>query len=323
MTDFVLHTGLPKTGTTTLQNALFPNHPQIHYIGKSQHFTGPRGVQSREAYRALQPVLWQKGNVADPALIRRSFGLDADGSASDRELVLGSWEGLGMIPDPQDFATILTQLQRIFGRSRLLITLRNPLTWAPSEYLQQLRSQYLYRNRPHLGFHVFVDFDEWMRRMRAKDATNRVFFTYGPNIRAASEAIGKENVGVFLFEDFTADPIRFGKSLCRFMGIDGNGVADGLANEHRNPRMTQAQMSLLQHTEASLLRRLAWRCSPGTLRTRKLIAADGSALTPGEPARIVLSEAQRESISAQTGEANRWIAEEFGLDLERHGYPLR
>jgi len=52
---FLLHIGLPKTGTTTLQHSLFTSHPEICFFGKYLGRKIPQECQSQEIYKFLNP----------------------------------------------------------------------------------------------------------------------------------------------------------------------------------------------------------------------------------------------------------------------------
>ncbi|MFM8173338.1 MAG: hypothetical protein ACKN81_07315, partial [Pirellulaceae bacterium] len=49
----VLHIGLPKTGTTTLQTLLFEHHSGIGYLGKNRGFPGEKNCRSQQIYELL------------------------------------------------------------------------------------------------------------------------------------------------------------------------------------------------------------------------------------------------------------------------------
>ena len=59
--ELILHVGLPKTGTTTIQKALFACHPQVHYLGKIVK----RSNKTRQlcldetTYQILENILWK------------------------------------------------------------------------------------------------------------------------------------------------------------------------------------------------------------------------------------------------------------------------
>jgi len=62
---FLLHIGLPKTGTTTLQRSLFTSHPAICYFGKYPKNKIPNGCQSQEIYKFLNPLIWDLSRSLD------------------------------------------------------------------------------------------------------------------------------------------------------------------------------------------------------------------------------------------------------------------
>lgn len=319
--DFILHIGLPKTATTTLQNSLFLNHPEIFYLGKSKSFGSKSQCATDEIDDALDPILWHLKRDLDVASIReRIFGSPVF-NGTKHHVVLTSWEGLASEGVTGRFAERLRRARQVFEHCRMLVTLRHPVHWAASEYLQHLVGHYTSRNRPHMGRHAFVEFDEWYRRLAERRASPHPFL-FCQNIRVATEMLGADNVGIFQFEDFVADPVAFGEAMCRFMRIDCKPVAGLLASQHLNPRITESQLALMRRTQHSPLRRLGWMLSSEGQRVRRLERARADSSGNERPARIALSTQQIERINRDTSGFFRWVAEDFGLDLQRHGYPM-
>ena len=63
----ILHVGLEKTGTTTIQKSFFATHPEIYYIGKYVRKKIPKGCLSQEIYNFMNPLIW---NISRPLDVR-------------------------------------------------------------------------------------------------------------------------------------------------------------------------------------------------------------------------------------------------------------
>ena len=57
-----------------------------------------------------------------------------------------------------------------------------------------------------MGNLPYIDIDEWLKRKTSKNLTLEEAFPYNWNIQAAVNLLGKENVGVFVFEELINDP---------------------------------------------------------------------------------------------------------------------
>ncbi|TGD73504.1 hypothetical protein E4634_10765 [Mangrovimicrobium sediminis] len=321
MKRLVLHTGMPKTATSTLQEAVFRQHPDVFYLGKSTKNGVTKGTRSQEIYDVLKPVLWSpKGNTDYAALAARFKELAID-PAGEEQVVIASWEGLGGIRERR-FRSLLERVQQIYPEYRLLKCLRNPVNWVTSQYLQNVQGQFLKKNRDAY-FHgrPWVPFETWLKRRYTKHGDMSLWLSAADNIKVAVDVLGRENVGVFLFEDMIADADAYYRGISEFIGIDGEKTLELVAGAHANPRLTQAEYDHIREVDSSLVARTRWRFSPDAERRRQMRKI--SRAQPDSPGvKIALTDEVRQRVIDSTCEGNRWLRDELGLDVERHGYPL-
>ncbi len=313
----LLHIGLHKTGNDTIQKTLFSGHPEIYYIGKYVRNKIPRGCLSQEIYNFLNPLIWNISQPLDFDRHRRVLREQILPGVEPGKFLVGSWEGLGKSP-MNEYVEIIKRLQSIFGFCRIMMTIRNPLTQAPSYYLQNIRGNFLYRNRPWMGNLPYIDIDEWLKRTISKNLTLEEVFSYSQKIQVAGNLLGKENVGVFLFEELINDPGRHYSAICDFIGID---VAQGLEltrQRHMNKRITQGQVEYLQQLNNSTLYKLILKFK-GPKSRKRFLDANAS---DGIPANVSLSTQWKQRISDATLIGNRWIDENYNLSLQKYDYPL-
>lgn len=319
MTDFVLHVGLPKTATTTLQRTFFPHHSQVYFVGKNTRYPGRNGCRSAEMHRALAPAIWDTSRPFDETAIRDGLGPATLAEMAGHKVVLGSWEALGTMADTAHFSEMLRRLARLFGRCRVMVTVRNPYTWVPSLYLQQLQGNFVKRDRRLMQKRPFHGVEDWFHGMDREDG-NRLF-AFGRNLGEAVDLFGKANVGVFVYEELAVDPRGYFGRMCEFLGVDLDECLELTSTRHFNPRISQAQLDMMRRVDASWPRRLAWLVGSRRYRSRLLKGAAAS-VRDDRPAVVALPERLRQEIAGQAGATYRWFAEEFGLALDRHGYPL-
>ncbi|MFN5466751.1 MAG: sulfotransferase family protein [Pirellulaceae bacterium] len=311
----VLHIGMPKTGTTTLQSLLFSCHSGIDYLGKARAYPGQMNCRSQEIYHLLQPLLWNVGEPWDPTALRRRW--EAVLQARDPSKVLvGSWEGLGNSL-LADYWEALRRVKATFGRCRLLICLRNPITLVPSMYLQALRGRHSASHRNVLGNHWFLDIEQWIARWRDTGGLDRLL-SYAERIRGSTELLGAENVLVLLYEDLCQDQDQFVRAICQFLEVDEAEGLEHVQQGHLHTRISQDQIEFLRRVERSFVWR--WWLNRKSPKSQRQVLDDHAG--DGAPARMELPPQCVGVVADATREGNRWLKEHYRLDLEKYQYPL-
>ena len=320
MTGIVLHIGLSKTATTTLQRAVFQNHSQIYYLGKIAGSRHGRQCASADTYDFLAPLLWRTDQPCDIAAARNFYAETLGPRAGANQVILGSWEGLGQ----QGIASFETSIQRLVavcGVCKILISLRNPVTRLPSMYLQHLRG-----NQKQLA-RKFVTFDEWLDSQEQQLGSLRDVFAYREYVEMAVRLLGAANVGVFLFEAFQSDPEQYLGDVSDFLGIDARETIDLAEGQHLHTRLFESQVSRMRAIHSSPAGRLAWRLSSVERRKRTIGFSDTdgvieSTVAGDSPASVKLSAETMQRISDASREGNNWLANELHLELKKYGYAL-
>jgi len=318
---FALHVGMSKTATTTMQEGLFSHHPDIAYIGKSLKSKAPKKCKNVEVYDAFKPALWSHDdgfNARHASQVGRSLLASDD---PPRKIVLGSWEEFGSHPDRDRLHKTLSRLSESFTPCKALFVIRNPVKWAPSEYMQKLRWHYYRACERPIGYRTFIDFDSWWKNVD-RYAKGSGLFSYGPNLQAAVEVLGVKNVGVLLYEELVADINSFSSSLASFLCISNQGVRELLETNHRNARMTESQFKLLEDINKSSIHKFVWRMSSVRLRRKRFKMVINQSNGDVSPAKFSLDADQVARVAERTKDMNVWIRDTFGLPLSKYGYPL-
>ncbi|MCJ8329119.1 MAG: sulfotransferase domain-containing protein [Lentisphaeria bacterium] len=312
-TPLLLHVGLEKTGSSTLQETLLYKHPQVHYLGKIKgNDSKQKSCLDEITYRILDPILW---NLDEPMNTEATLALFHDKllpSVSEDQILVGSWEGLGSQAIKAQIE-MLNRTQAIFGGCRIMITLRNPLSRLPSLYLQNLYGNFMKQKKGIFDSHDYVDIETWF----SKRMSNEKLFTYVDFIQSSIEQLGRENVGIFLFEELKEDPNAYYKSICEFMGIDSEIGVSLTQNKHVNPRMSEEQLTYMHSIQSSFFKR-----SLNSFRSVKSRKNALRAKKSGPPAKVILTDHIIQKVSDASREGHRWLVENLNLPLERYGYPL-
>jgi len=296
-----------------MQHLLFSHHPELFYLGKNKTWNNPKYCRTPDVYRFLAPLLWPN---AKPLQANAPTLREITSHMSPSQVLLGSWEGLSSTPLDQHDRTIQALAKR-FEQFKLMICLRNPLELAPSLYLQSLRGRQSQKNQLLLRKRWYCEIDDWLHRWRSEGGGEAIL-AYGDRIRNTTNLIGRENVGVFLYEDLCLNSGDFVRSVCRFIGIDENLGVSLAGSGHLHKRLTQGQVNFMKRTDESAWKRwwLGWL--PPSSQRNLLEAQDPHGL----PAKAQLPAEWKAIISKETREGNRWLVDNLHLPLEEHQYPL-
>jgi hypothetical protein len=206
----------------------------------------------------------------------------------------------------------------VFGSCRIIVTLRNPLTQVPSEYLQNIHGKFVKQRRKWMGSSSALDIDEWFELRSRKGSGRREVLNYCQNIQASVALLGKENVGVFLFEDLVSDPEAYYRAISGFIGIDAEETCALSQHKHFHKRISQGQLDLIRRIDTLSGSSALLRCLPQRLR-RLLLEKAGN---KSSSAKADLTPDLRERIALETRDGHRWLIENFALPLEKYDYPL-
>ena len=315
-----IHIGFSKTGTTTLQRAVFQNHPQIYYLGKIYKSQYPRQCISADTFDFLLPLLWETDKPLDPEGQRHFFEKKLLPEVGENRIILGSWEGLGQ-QGTQSFLESMNRLKLVCGQCKLLVTVRNPITRLPSLYLQHLRG-----NQKQLA-DKFVTFEEWLQNQKIKLGGLKQIFDYRSYIELAMTTLGQENVGVFLYEEFDSDPKKYLSNLSHFLNIDSKTVIKLAEGERHHTRLFASQVRRMETINRSFIGRLLWRFSSTSKKKQSIGFSDREGIIESKvaqdtPASIDLSPELLKEIGTAAQADNRWLVKNVGLDLAKYSYPL-
>ena len=312
--NWSVHLGLPKTASTLLQRHLFGCHPEVEYLGKMEaKWVSPevenfvRCITTTEGLDDSLALRMREGYI-QPA-VRRGL------------LPVLSNEGLtvGLMELHEKRAEFLKQ---VWSPCKVLFFIRQPVRLVESMYFHRLR-QYA-RNgmsspmRDILGGRLYFEAPEWLEaNQQIEDAVFNLL-DYARTIQVYCRTLGRENVGVFLFEELTRDLEATVQRVCDYLEVSPTEGLDLSRDRPVNPRWTEQQVLRLKEIGSSRWRSVVFRAL-GTRRRDRMLAVQGS----GSPARLDWSgSGWIERIEKRTARGNRWLAETFELPLASYKYPL-
>ncbi|MEO1018964.1 MAG: hypothetical protein AAFY56_14915 [Pseudomonadota bacterium] len=287
-----IHPGMVRTGTSTLQKRVLARHPEIAFFGL------PAPAPDIEA--AVRAISNDDSTRYDQAAVRSVLRrLDTEPSAKIGVL---SHENLALF-EARDKGQAAARLKALFPEARVFFTIRRQEDLVVSWYLNKLRNL--------IKRSAYVPFEEWFWvGAREPHATILDDLAYGPVIDRYAELFGRQNIGIFLFEDLKEDARRYSDALASFLSVDAETFAALMADARDNASMTQSYMDFWRWFGRLVPRRM----------TRELARKWPN--KPGPKARISLADDIAADIRARCAEDNRRLEARYGLSLTRHGYSV-
>lgn len=320
----VIHIGMPKTATTTLQRRLFSAHSEVFYLGRLD------GAYFRRKYRqfdycrdaSVQALMLQiaYGDVYNPDFTecRKLFGQIVEPALEKNLLPVWSWESYS--------TDILAKrrvrarnLRQVFGEARIIMTLRNPISLLESAYFQQLKRDNVGARGKRGRSPYYRLIDDWLHDNF--DGEILPHLQYAETIQVYVDQFGIKNVHVFLFEDLIADHDRFFRQICDVMGVSAEEGIRLVRGKIDNSRWTTWQIEALEHIVGSRMKSLSFRFASKQTRLKLLgLVKGGKPFMVGGKARAQISPEWQKQIFRTIRQGNLWLQESYGLQLEKYGY---
>lgn len=238
MTEFIVHVGLPKSGSTTLQRNFFHSHPELEPFSHLSPLTWnsdlasiltevASGRQRHLARARLTTYASSRDLKTAPdtmgALIKRM----AETAADSGKKPIYSAEGLTSartIP----WMRKLKHLQAAFDSPpRVIIVIRRPLDFLLSAFNHKIVH----------GTAKVSDFESWFWQLFPAGLTDRSdlqTILYTDMWQQYVTAFGTENVKVIPIEKLTAAPVEFYQELCDFMRVSPTHAREAANRRPRN-----------------------------------------------------------------------------------------
>lgn len=211
----LIHIGVPKSGTTSLQFGAFPTHPEIRYIGKP-FYDAQIGYEASLATAQLCDSLWKQDDLEfDLTLARQRFEFGVLPRLG-KKLVVLSEEGLSQASAADRHLTAQRLSTLCQGMPCLiLITIR--------EQKSALFSGHNWIYARHLTSLKFNDWIEWCTTYSSYYGCHNDYplrqYRYARLYEHYAHLFGPESVLVLPTELLSADPITFYAKLEDFAGL--------------------------------------------------------------------------------------------------------
>lgn len=315
MSTFYVHVGFPKTATSTLQMHLFNHHPEIDYLGK---FIPGFGYRTAEIGDAVNQLVFADETMYRGTGVLRGL-LEPVMQHSKQAAVLLSSESM-VHPAATDRGIVARRIYEIFPQCRILITIREQIDCVKSFYGRHGRyGQYLFLEKTETELlKVPLPFEDWLKyNFRTLDKNFVGTIRYWEAISYYAQLFGKENVGVFLYEELIQNQSEFLRKLCEFLQVEDVALAGTLIQgQHENKNFSRGEV-LFGNLAAKFPPRSGMVYPPGlddmVPRWLQKFSRKQS---------LQFSAEATEQLRTLYGEGNIKLRESFDLPLDQFGYAL-
>ncbi len=231
--NIIIHIGLAKTATTTLQRGLFSqlhNKGLINYIGKTSNWKNElNNLKENEiAYQSIMDyVVFNKIPLVKAEDIVKENILNVFSEEMLSTTLF--WQIKKSIPsDPCSYPEKIAEYFRNYkDRVTILLTLRNPVSQIYSAYTQSYR--YFINDYNVNTIHNFIGF-----LLNKKHLFNN--FYYDHLLESWSKVFKQENIKILFFEDFINDKDYYYQQLSDLISIPKDMVEHFVADAHFNQK---------------------------------------------------------------------------------------
>lgn len=306
----VLHIGVSKTGTTTLQHALFRSHPRIAYYG--QPFANLLRAEAAPAAALRGYVLAVDDGEDRPAPLFAPANIRSDiaglARVPDDPAVFVLSDEMLTLPLRDDHAAIADRLYALSPDARILLTLRRQPDALAS----------LFAMIGYAGGDAVSGFDAWLDASLG-GADSRWGESYRYDRIAAIYAARFGAVQAMFFEDMQADADAYLAGIAEWIGVPPQLAAVAARDENRRRTAADRWFADLRRRLPGLhgaLRALPFGAADRLRAVRAAIGRQSRAI------RFTPSAAALARIAAFYAPGNRAAADAYGWDLAGRGYPM-
>ncbi len=296
-----IHPGFGKSGTTTLQDSVFPKFSDINLVGRPYYLKDENRKENFELCSNLKKNspffdldLTQK--LALKLISKKKINI-----LSDETLCSASLKN----------EAVIQRLSKFYPDAKIFFTIRNQYDAAISYYIMHGRT--LNKSpKPFLG--SFVSFNNWFDYAFAEYQDNFLGeLDYYSVISLYEKYFKQKNIKIFLFEDFINNNQTYLKNILSFCGVKFKEIK--ITKE--NPRISNRALIYFKLRSKFPLVNLTNLIPFG----QKIKNVFYKSLYKKEPAKVLLNKSQKDSLTDIYSKNNIKLNKAYNLKLDSYKYP--
>jgi hypothetical protein len=305
----LFHVGYPWAGNTALQTRIFPELPDIDYLGRyeiiqqhniisnlaelSKHVAYQEDSNIVKFYQAISTADSMNYNLANTRKL-----LKAAVKNCTQPRVIFSWEGITKLGSGSPDLTAKAQrLRELFISVKIIIIIREQKQISEACFKEYLARQEAQPDMPTLSI------DAWFEEQMNPGQYNFTDTLYFDQIaKLYSSIFGHSNVMVLPYEMMLEDPLEFSNSLAGFAGLDGNELHGLIKKAIDDGAFWDPEEKWADNRSGSIINKLA-----------KLFSGDDDQL---------FSQKATQYFGNKYAKSNANICRDWDLELAKFGYAL-
>lgn len=322
-----IHVGYPKTGTTSLQQHVFPIINELQYLGKHDN---EEGLFDFEA-ELVNDLIFKKNMEIDFVKLRQSLLKDKKGiplliseeSFLSNSLRVSRFKNSDVLPEPKEIAKNINSLftPEDFDVN-ILFTIRRQDEMITSLYAQS----YLHYYSKDKKVNTFKKFLGVFLNEKSEYPTFQSTLNYLETISFFQDVFGSNSVSVLVFEEMSSNPKVFYTKLFEFLNLNIVDYHSLITNKNENKRtsgkgykqtksltlfdfLVSAKHRFLPSLKVGLLRRYKEKLKLVTLKSNKNMSKT-----------IYLTDEEKKQILIEYSLANKELDNMYDLNLAKYGY---
>ena len=301
-----VHIGMPKTGTTSLQELYFNRHPDLAYLGQTNIWDKP---DAKNMLKGL--ILGDNSDVSkeeihkirDDALARKSALVISDEALTMGEFMLRS----GRWPIVSNHYTAAKQIKQLLGDVHILIVIRNQADWLYSWHRQGLKT----------AKYSETEYNCWLKYDLGESA-ERLFnlLNYDELYDAYVSVFGKELVHLKIYEQYMDNLEQIAIEFISCLGLNPADYPGLMGNEKRNitsDKFNGVPKYLQKFIRLSPIRTIV-KMIPDGMRGRIRKAVEVQRQYGN------MSDSQRNAILKRYEQGNRVLFDRLGIEIDSSAY---
>lgn len=314
----IIHIGMPKAASTSLQLNFFTKLPLINYSG-----IGAANIISIESLKRVifeDNANYKKEEVSKG--IKTGFNNKLPTVLSHENACMPRLKQF--IKLPQEREIIAKRFKELYPEAKILIIIRNQYKIHQSMYVQKLKGE---RNNIPIKKISFSKWVDWNRELDKKEEENVFQFADYYSILKLYNNLFNE-VKVVVFEEMIKEmPDFIENELCPFIGIDAKKAMQYFSNKTKNHRRSKTSIFVEDTIRVTLnffREKLGNPQKAIPIEKRKQVMKRIHKIAHYIPFGKIdtnYSNEQKRFIENYYAEGNRKVSELTGIDLKSYGYP--
>ncbi len=314
--DILIHVGFPKCASTTLQENFFVQCEDVEYIGQCSPSVNMAAFENSiflSSLLSLEECVFEEKYEEVLATLKSVLSGTKPAVVSSELAMISHYQsGMGTVA-ATDRWVIANRYKRLFPNAKILMVIRNQLSFLRSYYAAAKRS----------SIPLTMSFNQWLsfQQDRFDNGLQSVFHIpdYQLIYEMYEKIFGMNNIKVMLLENFIKNSSEALADICRFIGINDSVAANFNLDDRRNTRNSYAQALL---GKAAIGFRPLKRVLPKSWNSRLLhyhLMNAAGAVFPFQPE---YSESWKKDLRTLYKKGNRKLNNKLGLNMEMVDYPL-